>query len=146
VGAAPESRPGPPAPAGRTVPDPTLDHLLPIRHHAWVAREGELVTVLVPKFTSRFARRWFVPLLAKPDLRVHLDAVGSFVWDQCDGTATIREIGARVAARFGGDTDARREDVIRFVRKLVREESLSFQQPGRPAEQSRGAAPDAPTV
>jgi len=128
------------------VSDTTLDDLLPIRRHPWVEREGDLVTVLVPKFTSRFARRWFVPLLAKPDLRVHLDAVGSFVWGQCDGTVTIREIGTRVAARFGGDADARRNDVIRFVRKLVKEESLSFPPPGEPAEQTRGRAPDVPTV
>ena len=126
--------------------DTTLDDLQPIRHHLWVEREGDLVTVLVPKFTSRFARRWFVPLLAKPDLRVHLDAVGSFVWGQCDGTATIRAIGERVAARFGGDAEARRLDVIRFVRKLVREESLSFQPPGEPAERTRERAPDVPTV
>jgi hypothetical protein len=126
--------------------DTTLDDLLPVRRHPWVAREGDLVTVLVPKFTSRFARRWFVPLLAKPDLRVRLDAVGSFVWAQCDGTATIRQIGERVTAQFGGDGDARRQDVIRFVRKLVREESLSFQAPGQPAEVSRGPAPDVPTV
>jgi hypothetical protein len=87
-----------------------------------------------------------VPRLAQPDLRVHPDPVGSFVWAQCDGTATIREIGARVAARFGGDADARRRDVVRFVRKLVREESLSFQPPGAPAEHARGRTPDAPTV
>ena len=126
--------------------DTTLDDLQPIRHHLWVEREGDLVTVLVPKFTSRFARRWFVPLLAKPDLRVRLDAVGSFVWGQCDGTATIREIGERVAARFGGDAAARRGDVIRFVRKLVKEGSLTFQPPGEPAERARGRAPDVPTV
>ena len=137
--AAPDQRRGlHPAPASRTVSDTTLDHLQPIRHHLWVEREGDLVTVLVPKFTSRFARRWFVPLLAKPDLRVHLDALGSFVWSQCDGTATIGEIGQRVAAHFGGDAEARRLDVIRFVRKLVREGSLSFQSPGEP--------PDVPTV
>ena len=124
----------------------TLDDLQPIRRHAWVEREGDLVTVLVPRFTSRFARRWFVPLLAKPDLRVHLDAVGSFVWSRCDGAATIGEIGAQVAARFGGDAAARRLDVIRFVRKLVKEESLSFHPPGEPAETTRGRAPDVPTV
>lgn len=128
------------------MPDTTLDDLHPIRHHPWAEREGDLVTVLVPKFTGRFARRWFVPLLAKPDLRVHLDAVGSFVWGQCDGTATIREIAGRVTARFGGDAEARRNDVIRFVRKLVREESLSFQPPGEPAERTRGRSPDVPTV
>jgi hypothetical protein len=36
--------------------------------------------------------------------------------------------------------------VIRFVRKLVKEESLSFQRPGEPAAQTRGPAPDVSTV
>ena len=128
-----------------TVPS-SVDDAFPLRRHRWVEGDGGLVTVLVPKFTSRFARRWFVPLLAKPDLRVHLDAVGSFVWRQCDGTASVRGIGARVAERFGGDPEARRGDVMRFVRKLVREESLGFNPPGEFAEVSRGPAPDGPTV
>ena len=108
--------------------------------------EEGLVTVLVPKFTSRFARRWFVPLLAKPDLRVHLDAVGTFVWRQCDGSASLRQIAGRVAERFGGDPEARRAEVTRFVHKLVREESLAFHPPGEPAEESRGGDPGGPTV
>lgn len=91
------------------------------------------MTVLVPKFTSRFARRWFVPLLAKPDMRVSLDETGSFVWRQCDGTASVREIARRVAERFGGDADAALVRVVRFVRKLAREESIAFHPPGPPA-------------
>ena len=122
------------------------DDLRPVRRHRWLDREGELVTVLVPKFTSRLARRWFVPLLAKPDMRVHLDAVGSFVWRQCDGTASMGTIGDRVAERFGGDPEARRGDVMRFVRKLVREESLAYYPPGEPAEDTRGPTPDGPTA
>lgn len=122
------------------------DDLVPVRRHRAVDREDGLVTVLVPKFTSRFARRWFVPLLARPDMRVHLDALGSFVWRQCDGVATVRTIGERVVERFGGEPAARRLDVVRFVRKLVREESLAFNPPGGRAEGQRGPAPDGPTV
>jgi hypothetical protein len=122
-----------------------LDDLVPVRRHRAVDREDGLVTVLVPKFTSRFARRWFVPLLAKPDMRVHLDAVGSFVWRQCDGVTTVRAIAGRVAERFGGEREARRLDVVRFVRKLVREESLAFTPPGGPAEEMRGPIRDGPT-
>jgi hypothetical protein len=125
---------------------PVLDDLVPVRRHRAVDREDGLVTVLVPKFTGRFTRRWFVPLLAKPDMRVHLDAVGSFVWRQCDGLATVRAIGDRVAERFGGEREARRLDVVRFVRKLVREESLAFNPPGGSAEEQSGPAPDGPSV
>jgi Coenzyme PQQ synthesis protein D (PqqD) len=120
--------------------------LRPFRRHPAVDGSGERVTVLVPKFTSRFARRWFVPLLARPDLRVHLDDVGSFVWRQCDGSASLREIGERVVARFGGDPEARRAEVARFVRRLAREESLAFHPPAGPAEESRGPDAGGPTV
>ncbi len=134
-----------PAPGPVTAP-PALDDLVPVRRHRAVDREDGLVTVLVPKFTGRFSRRWLVPLLAKPDMRVHLDAVGSFVWRQCDGALTVRAIADRVAERFGGEPEARRGDVVRFVRKLVREESLAFHPPGGSAEQQRGPAPDGPSV
>jgi hypothetical protein len=134
-----------PAPGPVTAP-PALDDLVPVRRHRAVDREDGLVTVLVPKFTGRFTRRWFVPLLAKPDMRVHLDALGSFVWRQCDGLATVRAIGDRVAEQFGGEREARRLDVVRFVRKLVREESLAFTPPGAPPEVPGGQDPDGFTV
>jgi len=123
----------------------TLD-ARPVRRHRSLDREGELVTVVVPKFTGRLARRWFVPLLARPELKVQLDAIGSFVWRQCDGTASLAEIADRVAQRFGGDPDARRADVVRFASRLAREESLAFDPPGGPAETSRGPEPGGPTV
>ena len=110
-----------------------VEDLIPVRQHRWEDRDGDLVTVLVPKFTSRFARRWFVPLLAKPDMRVRLDATGSFVWLQCDGRRTVREIAARAAERSGGDSAATLVSVVHFVRKLAREQSLSFTRPGESA-------------
>ena len=112
---------------------PPFEDLVPIRRHRSEDRDGGLVTVFVPKFTSRFARRWFVPLLAKPDMRVHLDPLGSFVWHQCDGAASVREIAGLVAERFGGDRDDTLRQVVRFVRKLAREESLTFHAPRKPA-------------
>ena len=109
-----------------------VEDLIPVRQHRWEDRDGDLVTVLVPKFSGRFARRWFVPLLAKPDMRVLLDATGSFVWRQCDGRSTVREIAARTAERCGGDPSATLASVVRFVRQLASEQSLTFTQPGGP--------------
>ncbi len=105
---------------------PPFEDLAPVHRHRWEEREDGLVTVLVPKFTSRFARRWLVPLLARPEMRVRLDALGTFVWKQCDGTATLRQIADRVAAQFGGEREAALVGVVKFVRKLAREESLTF--------------------
>ena len=110
-----------------------FEDLAPAHRHRWEEHEGGLVTVLVPKFTGRFARRWLVPLLARPEMRVRLDELGSFVWRQCDGSASIRQIAGRVAERFGGDPGDNVGRVVRFVRKLAREESLTFHPPGGPA-------------
>ena len=70
------------------------------------APDGDLVTVLVPKFTEPL-RAALVPCRCspQPDFRVHLDDVGSFVWQQCDGRTTVRAIGD--AGRSGSAGDAR---------------------------------------
>jgi hypothetical protein len=58
------------------------------------------VAILVPKFGGRILAKWLMPRLRRPDFRVRLDALGSFVWERSDGTRTAREILAEVAARF----------------------------------------------
>ena len=84
------------------------------------------MTVLVPKFTSALAGRLLVPLLAKRDIRMHLDAVGSFVWLGCDGCTTVADLAAAVAARFGIPPAAAERRVQLFLRQLVREGSIAL--------------------
>jgi hypothetical protein len=84
------------------------------------------VTVLVPKFSSRLARRFLVPLLAKPVMRVHLDVLGSAVWRACDGRTSVAELTDAVCAQSGGDAGAARRGVRAFLHTLAREGSISF--------------------
>lgn len=88
------------------------------------------VTVLVPKFTNRFAVRWLVPLLARRDVAVRLDAEGSFVWDRCDGGTTVQAIAEQLHAKLGGDEAAVGERVGRFVEKLARASLVTLDIPG----------------
>ncbi len=119
-----------------------FEDLQPVRQHRWEEREDGRVTVFVPRFTSGFARRWLVPLFARPEYRMHLDETGSFVWLSCDGTVSVREVAARLAARTGtAETDAL-AGTVRFVRRLVHEESLAFHPPGEPAAASPRPSPD----
>jgi Coenzyme PQQ synthesis protein D (PqqD) len=89
-----------------------------------------LVTVRVPKFTNRFAVRWLVPLMARPDVTVRLDAEGSFVWDRCDGGTTVHAIAEQLHQRLGGDETAVGERVGRFVEKLARASLVTMDTPG----------------
>ncbi len=99
----------------------------------WESGPDGLVTVLVPKFTNRVVVRWFVPLLARPDVAVRLDAEGSFVWDRCDGRTTVQAIADQLHQRLGGDAEAVGDRVGRFVEKLARASLVTMDIPGEPS-------------
>ena len=89
-----------------------------------------LVPGLVPQFTNRVVVHGLVPLLARPDVAVRLDAEGSFVWDRCDGAATVEEIAAQLHAQLGGDEAAVGDRAGRFVERLARTGLVTMDTPG----------------
>lgn len=101
-----------------------LLELKPRRNLEWESREGDLVTLVVPKFKNRWILRWFVPLLAKPNIRVKLDKFGSYLWRRCDGEATVKEIGEGMAAEFGEPLDSLYDRIGKFIQKLARDNFL----------------------
>jgi hypothetical protein len=117
----------------RPTADPPFPLLVPVRAHRWEEGAGGLVTVFVPKFSGRFTRRWLMPLLARPDVRLRLDELGSFVWRECDGRTTVADLAERVHRRFGGGPDESLARVSSFVRQLGRTTSVTFLAPVGPA-------------
>jgi len=109
----------------RVTSDP-FDTAVPLRQHEYVERGDGGVTVLVPRFTGRWARRLLMPLLARREIRMHLDELGSAVWRACDGHATVADITRLVESRQGGVPGEARQRVHFFLRQLVREGSISF--------------------
>lgn len=101
-----------------------LLELKPRRNLEWETPETNLVVLLVPKFRNPLVERWFVPLLARPTLRVKLDPLGSAVWNGCDGKTTILEIGEHVAQEFGEPLEPLYERIGKFVHKLARDQFL----------------------
>ncbi len=104
--------------------------LRPTRAARWERGADGLVTVRVPKFTSRLAVRWLAPLLRRPDVTVRLDTEGSFVWDRCDGGTTVHAIAEQLHARLGGDEAAVGDRVGRFVEKLARASRVTMDSSG----------------
>jgi hypothetical protein len=91
----------------------------PDRSCEW--EEGEKgVTLLVPRLgRSRIARRIEHLVRGKP-YRVHLDAVGSFVWRHLDGAATVREIADAMHREFGEKVEPVEDRLVTFLRTLER--------------------------
>jgi hypothetical protein len=109
--------------------DVPFDVLVPVRQHRAEDASNGRVTVLVPRFTGRFARRWITPMLRRPEVHLHLDETGSFVWRQCDGHVTVAEIALRVRDRLALKDDEARDRVATFLRRLARTDSIQFLAP-----------------
>jgi hypothetical protein len=113
-----------------TRPPENLYELCPVHAAAFETGADGLVAVLVPRFENWLLRKLLMPLLRRPDFRVRFDPLGSFVWQQCDGRATVVEIAARATAKFGGDAEAMLHRTGAFLAKLARERVVAMRQPG----------------
>jgi hypothetical protein len=97
-----------------------LLELKPRRSLEWETREEGLVTLIIPKFKSEFSRKWVLPNLAKPNIKVKLDSFGSFVWHRCDGATSVTNIGEEMAEKFGEPLEPLYERIGLFLSKLAR--------------------------
>jgi hypothetical protein len=102
-------------------PQANLLDLRPKRNLEWETQPNENVVLVIPKFRNRFLVKWFVPMLAKPNIRVKLDDRGSYVWRRCDGSMTVAKIGEEMSAVFREPIDVTYERIGKFLQKLVRD-------------------------
>ncbi len=103
-----------------------FDNAMPVRQHRFEELPDGRIVVFMPRFTGRFARRFILPLFARPEFRVQLDDLGSAVWRACDGRSTVREIVTQLHASIGGDGAELAGRVHFFLRRLHREGSIAY--------------------
>jgi hypothetical protein len=94
------------------------------RNVQWEIDESGLAVLIVPRFINPLAVKWLVPLLSKPTFRLKLDALGSFVWQQCDGVTPVSVIAENMRREFGDKAEPVHERVATFVSRLQREKFL----------------------
>jgi hypothetical protein len=80
--------------------------------------DGERYVLLRPRFLRGPFAWWLQPRLRNPYFRVHLDAVGSFIWARCDGRTTVAEIADAMEAQFGAQVTPVVERLQLFLRQL----------------------------
>ena len=115
-------------------PEPTnLLELRPERKAEWETADDGLVVLLIPKFRNPFMVQWVLPMLTSKVFRVKLDAYGSFVWKQCDGSITVADVGERMKSEFGEAAEPVFERIGKFINKLEREEFMHIHHHHGPA-------------
>ena len=79
---------------------------------------ASLYVLLRPRFLRGPFAWWLQPRLRNPYFRVHLDAVGSFIWARCDGRTTVAEIADAMEAQFGAQVTPVVDRLQIFLRQL----------------------------
>jgi hypothetical protein len=103
--------------------DNILD-MRPKRTMKW--KRGEKVSIVVPKARSLLGRHFIDALGLRPTYKINLDEFGSAVWNLCDGTRTVTEIGDELRTRFGKKVDPLYERLAVFIGALKREGLIAF--------------------
>ena len=84
------------------------------------------VTLLVPRLGHGRIARKMERLFGGRPYRVHLDAVGSFVWLHLDGDATVAEIAGAVHDEFGERIEPVEDRLVQFLRTLEKGRFVSI--------------------
>ena len=80
---------------------PNLLDLKPVRLVESERTDDDRVTLLKPKFTWRPLAKLVQPRLKRPYYKIHLDEIGTFVWDRIDGETTVGDMADAARAHFG---------------------------------------------
>lgn len=52
--------------------------------------------------------------------RLELDELGAFIWELCDGTRSIEQIGKKVKEKFGENVEPLYERLVTFILELYK--------------------------
>jgi hypothetical protein len=80
--------------------------------------ETGLVVLLKPRFRSRWLRRLLAPAPDRQYVKIHLDEIGSWVWDHLGEAETVGDLAEALAAAFPAEKAAAQR-VTLFARQLA---------------------------
>ena len=110
----------------------------------WEKEETGEISLKIPSDQKRHLRI-LIRLLDLPNKRViALDAVGSFVWERCDGEHTFGEIAQELATKFGMTRREAEASLAEFFRVLGKRGILGFAVTEEAVKPIEGAATPPP--
>ncbi|WP_058486088.1 PqqD family protein [Defluviitalea phaphyphila] len=94
-------------------------NMIPIKNERilWETKNG-LVTLIILR-NRPFDK--FMHKIFKTPLKttIELDEIGSFVWNECDGTKTINDIAENLEEKFGKRVQPVLERLLTYIRTLI---------------------------
>jgi hypothetical protein len=92
--------------------------LVPEVIRKWQQTGDGMVVLFKPKFNHPLLRRYVLPRLIRPDFKIKLDAIGSFIIENCDGQTSVRDLGEKLKQRFGESIEPLFDRLQFFMQQL----------------------------
>ena len=83
----------------------------------WKNNDEGLVTLILPKFKSKIGKL-FASRLKNQMYEVKLDAIGAFLWKECDGKNNVYDISIELVKEFGDEIEPVYERIKIFFNML----------------------------
>jgi len=98
----------------------------PRRNRDWETTDDGLAVILIPKFGNHFLGRWLLSKMNQPNYRLKLDEIGTFIWQQCDGSNDVKAIGEQLERQFGDKVKPVHQRLGLFFQSLQRSKSITW--------------------
>lgn len=102
--------------------------LTPIRNYEHEVREDGLIDILVPKFTSKFGKKFINKKLRYPHIKANLDELGSSTWLLIDGNKKVEEIASELSEKHEDKINPVDDRLIQFLNDLYRNGFIYFKE------------------
>ena len=103
-----------------------LLNLIPVQNIKCKKNEEGLIVLLKPKFKNPFLTKHILPRLKKPNYKISLDDIGSYIWALCDGNRTVKEIAKRLKDKFGEKIEPLYDRLSLFLQSLEKNNFIEY--------------------
>lgn len=103
-----------------------LLELVPVQNIKWEKTNKGLIVLLKPKIKHPFFAKHILTRLKNPFYKVRLDELGSFIWEQCDGVQTVRDLASNLREKFGEKVEPLYDRLASFLQSLEKNQFIFY--------------------
>ena len=100
--------------------------LIPVRRVDWKKNGDGTAFLQYPKFSNRILTAVLIKAGINPRARLHLDKIGSYVWEMCDGNRRVLDIAESMRTEFGSRIEPVYERLGAFVKLLTHHRCITY--------------------
>jgi hypothetical protein len=101
-------------------------NLIPCKLLSEERTEDGLIFLLIPRFSSKFANKYFLPKLKSPNIKLKLDEIGSETWLLIDSKKNVSTIAGELEKKFGDRIKPVNQRLTSFLTQLYSYKFISF--------------------